>query len=319
MQANYPKYEELVTDIESYMFYFLNIEIFFRNIIPFLKNNPDIYPEKFFDAKITKKNIFKYYSTNEIVNARMIGSENFGMIFTKKKRVKREQKKKKENFVNNCLINIIIAGNKGNNIHVNLMIFKNSIKVVGSQSIYDAILVIHFFNERILQIGKNQIYGKTELSTEMPIPLENVFLLENDIALIVHKTMKNHHFHLGVQIDREGLYDIFKSEDYEHIVILTYDEPTSKTSIDLKLACPKYFDSYFVIINEDNSISFSVLDENILFKKNKKTKRINTSFTVHPSSQIILSGRSDKINRITYENFIRILQENEDRIYVNYQ
>jgi len=318
MQAHYPKYEELVTDIESYMFYFLNIEIHFKNIIPFLKKHPDIFPEKFFTAKVTKKNIFKYYSVGEIINARMIGSENFGMVFTKKKRVKREQKKRKENFVNNCLINIIITSSKGNDIHINLMIFKNSIKVVGSQSIYDAILVMRFFHERILSLGKHEIYTKTEMKNDM-FSMENIVYLENDISLIIHKTMKNHHFFLGVQIDREGLYDTFRDEKYSDFVILTYDEPTSKTSIDLKLKCPYCFDSYLVNITENGVISFSKLDETILFKKNKKTKRINTSFTVHPSSQIILSGRSDKINKVSYETFIRILQENEDKIYVNYQ
>jgi hypothetical protein len=266
--------------------------------------------ELVFEFMINKNiEIFENLTKIELINLNILLYKILGYISDYELKVKaslNDIKKKKNDFANNCFMDVCIVREEDKKIiKSNLMIFFDSIKIVGCSSLQEVIQVFEIFFNQIIkkQKNKNWIY-KPDAETE-------------NIKVVIEKVMRNHCFCFGLPINKNELHRVCNDPKYDSYISLSFNEQATKTTNLLHFICEPFFDVYGLnLSNKKFDRHYEVLDNKVCYKKNKKNKKLKITFTIHESSKINMSGRSILSNKIAYERFIKIIQDNEQDIFL---
>jgi len=203
-----------------------------------------------------------------------------------------KQLKKIPNFLNQGTIVISIG-----DIILNMMMFKDKIKIAGCKKMADAIDgILILWKKYIKKIGSGWKSKKTP-------------------EFVFRQVMRNVDFKLGFPIDRRKLKELMKSPEYKDKVYMAQCENTSHTSVNIKMYKhkPDGFRYKCLVIPKSNKHYFMYKRINP-YKPDKKKKKKYTTFIVFSSSETILSGRYCEDMKLMYEFFIKTVMANKSTI-----
>jgi ribosomal protein S27AE len=148
---------------------------------------------------------------------------------------------KLEYFLNQVTILLSLGGPR----IVNVMLFKDSIKIAGCKSEKDAKTVITILWEKYLlpmasssSKIKRDYYFKRVASQPNPyftIKQENNDDNEKTMKFVFETVMKNMDFHLGFSVNREKLNILMNSKKYNKKVYMSNFDPTGQTNVNIKM------------------------------------------------------------------------------------
>jgi hypothetical protein len=189
---------------------------------------------------------------------------------------------------------------------LNVMIFKDSIKVAGCKSEDDAKNMIHFlWSAYFCPMIANNIEVATlkEGSSKPSFTIETV--------------MKNYGFNLGFGILREPLNLLMNDDKYSDKIYMSEYESTGHTNVNIKMFSEKPDDFKYKNIEYENfeTCTPTIRDvEDIFGKKVSKKKGEYVTFIVFSSSEVILSGKYTENMRELYNFFRKIINENKEML-----
>lgn len=196
--------------------------------------------------------------------------------------------------IGHFLNQLTIVLSLGNQPIINIMMFKDNLKIAGCKNDDDA-------KEAVMILWENYISKVPESfkHKELSIP--------KDVRFTFETVMRNVDFKLGFMINRAALNDLMNEERYADRVKLSQYEATSNTNVNVKMHSikPKNF-LYDCLVFPQKGKPRLIDVESIDHKKVKKPKRGGESITfiVFSSSEIILSGRYDENMKDMYEFFV---------------
>jgi hypothetical protein len=213
----------------------------------------------------------------------------------------RREIKKVNHFLNQVTINIFLE----NNLLLNIMFFKNSIKIANCKNELDdsvEILMILF-----------QEY------------LDESFLIKKSIDgklnCIIETVMRNVDFKLGFDIDRVKLSKLLNKKNFKDKVSECLYEPGDQSNVNIKMynKIPEnYKFNHAVFDFKTKEFKLTKYDGIPDFLEPKHTKTLqkfkSITFIVFCSSEIILSSRYRQTTVDLYNFFISLLFENKDYI-----
>lgn len=180
-----------------------------------------------------------------------------------------------------------------NNKQLNVMIFSNSIKIVGCNSMEQA-------KEGIRILWRDHISRNPKMYMSSP---------GEEIKFTFVPAMINVQFQIGeFKIDRDALKKILNREKYEYLVHSASFMPTS-TSVNIKLHKRRTVIPCDELYCENPLAEFE--QRVVQFTRNPK-KKSKTTVLVFFSASIIMSGQDMDSIREDYEEIMRVLKENEE-------
>lgn len=198
--------------------------------------------------------------------------------------------KKIDHFLNQ----ITIVGTLNENI-INVMVFKDNLKIVGCKSIEDARDMTKCLWDKYIK-EHNDCY---KINDRYP-------------NFVFETVMANVGFKVGFPINRKML-NIIMNEERED-VFMSHFEPTAQVYVSIKMNTKKPKDFHLKSITyKDGKFEESKLEENP-YKKKKTTKDSFNTFIVFSSSETILSGRHIEDMKNKYNYFMSKIMENKDVI-----
>ena len=228
-------------------------------------------------------------------------------------------RKKIDNFLNQTTLILFLKEDH----YINIMLFKNSLKIAGCKNNGDAITAVATLWSRLTPDSYN-----VSLCLERPI-------------FIFEVVMRNVGFNLGFGINRTLLNLLMNETQFSDKIALSQFEPTGQTNVNIKMftSKPKNF-TYDCLVyplfekilaEEKTTCNPSVcpcllLDDpskkdpyiiqvdKLFFKKAKDKPEKHMTFIVFSSSQTILSGKYDSNVKEQYQFFIETLLKYKDRI-----
>ena len=199
---------------------------------------------------------------------------------------KREELGKTPTYFLNQITIVLSVGD----VMLNVMMFTDNFKIAGCKKKDNAIQATKILWEKLSQIpGAFSPKNKEEDSTRFLFSL----------------VMRNVDFRLGFPIDRQKLNQLMNSEKYSDRVCMSQCEPTGNTNVNIKMYSKKpesFTYDCLVIPRSGGSPRFDRLKKNP-YKKKKKSKHV--TLIVFSSSEVILSGRYEKIMKEVYEFFVQ--------------
>lgn len=203
--------------------------------------------------------------------------------------------KKINHFLNQVTFLISI----GKSPILNVMMFKDSLKIVGCKDVEDA-------SEAMLILWQDFI-SKIPNSWSSTNNKRAYFLF--DIV------MKNVDFKLGFKINRSKLNTLMNEKVYSNVIFMSQYVSTGNTNVNIKayLEKPKNYKYDVLVIPLDSKYKpyYTTFDKNI-YKKKKKKKTV--TFIVFASSEVILSGRYDSVMKDRYKFFVNAVFNNRKYI-----
>jgi len=205
------------------------------------------------------------------------------------------QLKKINHFLNQLTIVISI----GKQPLLNIMLFKNSLKIAGCKDKKDAA-------EALMILWQDWIVKDTRLWH---------FRQGCNIPRFQFETvMRNVDFELGFPIDRDRLNMMMNEKQYSDVVFMSHYESTGQTNVNIKMPSikPDGFEYDWLTIPLDTSKKpyFKKTTQLTYKNPNKKNKGSNhITFIVFSSSKTILSGRYDQNMKDMYEFLCKLLNE----------
>lgn len=180
---------------------------------------------------------------------------------------------------------------------LNVMIFKDSIKIAGCKFEEDAVKMIQFLWSEYL----SKIAGFATLK-----------IADTKPSFTIETVMKNYGFNLGFGILREPLNILMNDPEYADKIYMSEYESTGHTNVNIKMFSKKPDDFKYTFIEFDNFFeptnTIQYVDEISNKKKNKKVDYV--TFIVFSSAEVILSGRYTENMRELYNFFRKIIHEN---------
>lgn len=219
-----------------------------------------------------------------------------------------KEQKTISHFLNQITIVISLGNEK--NPPLNIMIFKNTMKIVGCKSKDDAM-------EAVLILWQDYI-------SRIPNAWRMVKGANNP-RFVFETVMRNVGFKLGFAIERPALNNLMNQEEYSEHVFMSQYETSAHTNVNIKMFSnrPKDFKYECLVIPLDTKRKpfFTYVPE-ILYKarddkkkqKNQKIQGKYATFIVFSSSEVILSGRYDQNMKDAYNFFVSTAFENKDLI-----
>jgi hypothetical protein len=205
---------------------------------------------------------------------------------------------------------------------LNVMIFKDSIKVAGCKNEEDAKNMVMYIWEKYLSPIQGVVTfrdppaikggGENDVNPSAPKPC---FFFET--------VMKNYGFNLGFCILREPLNILMNESKFSDKVYMSEYESTGHTNVNIKMFSikPPGF-TYTKITDEKFNSSQNTLGgdtrfrkeevEKIEYKKEKPEKDEYITFIVFSSSEVILSGKYTENMREMYNFFRKIIGDNKN-------
>lgn len=197
--------------------------------------------------------------------------------------------------IGHFLNQLTIVLSLGNQPILNIMMFKDNLKIAGCKGDDDAKeAVMILWEDYISKIKDAVVYKKGEDPKQ-------------GAKFVFETVMRNVDFKLGFMINREALNMLMNRREYSDKVKMSQYEATGNTNVNVKMhsSKPENF-SYDCMVFPPRGKARLVDVESISYKKPKKPKRggENTTFIVFSSSEIILSGRYDENMKEMYEFFV---------------
>jgi len=205
----------------------------------------------------------------------------------------RPEEMKKINHFLNQLTAVLSVGKQP---LLNIMMFKDNLKIAGCKNIDDAVeAILVFWQDYIVDIP-----GAWSLK---PGAKEPRFVFE--------VVMRNVDFKLGFPIERPALNYLMNEDNYRDKIFMSQYESTGHTNVNIKMFSkkPGNFQYDCLVIPKKKEPYFIKLD-NVPYKSPKKKEKERTeekyiTFIVFSSSEIILSGRYDLNMKEMYEFFVQ--------------
>jgi len=280
-----PKFKNLISSTQTVMIYTnvsFNLEKIFKNIN--ISSAKTVLTKRVnnIDKKKVEGNYGKIISIQRFDDIR-------GLDLKKKKKSDKLKSTNKVNYFRNQN-SIWLCMNKkdGYSSLLNIMIFKDSLKLAGCSTIEQAI-------EAIMILWEEYIYPNKDMwEIWLPNPT-------NSVKFLIDIVMRNFSFNLGFNINRIKLNTFMNGEEYKNHVSISQHETTGHSNVNIKMYSdvPKNF-KFDVLVYDlpENSSSSKIKlgpyfleEEKNIYRKNKKKEKKFNTFIVFSTSEIILSGR----------------------------
>ena len=200
-------------------------------------------------------------------------------------------------FLNQVTVVISIG-----HVIINVMMFKDNIKLAGNRSFDDGVATTMILWEDYIgcrndtwsfRKTKNPKTGKMETS--------------KDAHFLFELVMRNVDFKLGFPIDKKKLNRLMNRSEYKERVYLSQWESTSATHVNIKMFTKKPEDfKYDVLVYDDGGTIdpyFIQMTEKIYARKKTVGKKFIT-FIVFSSAETILTGRYNQNVKEQYDFFV---------------
>lgn len=238
--------------------------------------------------------------TEQLVQAE--GTDIFDIMYfcSRCQKSYRPEEMKKINHFLNQLTAVISIGKQP---LLNIMMFKDNLKIAGCKNVDDAV-------EVIMVLWQDYIVG-------MP----GAWRLKNGATsprFVFEVVMRNVDFKLGFPIERPALNYLMNGETYRDKIFMSQYESTGHTNVNIKMFSRKpenfQYDCLVMPLDAKERPHFIKLNE-IPYKSPKKKdedarKAKYITFIVFSSSEIILSGRYDLNMKEMYEFFVQTVFKN---------
>ena len=288
-----PEFETLKTSTKTVMVY--------TNILFDLQQIFTLTPVTIVDIpltkkkhKVDKKHIVAPYGAVYSISTK---KDFRGIDLRNKKDGKVVETKSIDYFLNQLTIVLSLE-----RLNLNIMMFKDSLKIVGCKTTDDAIEAVMILWEEYIR----------------PLDKYNVFQLkqgEKDARFLFKVVMRNVDFKLGFYVDRQSLNKLMNSSKYSDRVLMSQYETTEHTNVNIKMFSKKpnefKYDCLIYSVGKNSSSRFEKYPNNPYKNPRKKKKPNYITFIVFSSSEIILSGRYDEMMQERYEFFIREMFANK--------
>lgn len=212
-----------------------------------------------------------------------------------------EEMKKINHFLNQITIVISV----GKQPLLNIMMFKDNLKIAGCKNIDDAV-------EAVLILWQDYISKYPEAWKLKKGATNPRFVYET--------VMRNVDFKLGFPIERPALNTLMNEEKFREHIFMSQYESTGHTNVNIKMFStkPENFKYDCLVIPLDTSrephfIKLATIPYKKTKKKDSKASKYVT-FIVFSSSEIILSGRYDENMKEMYEFFVDVVFKNRKAI-----
>lgn len=203
--------------------------------------------------------------------------------------------------IGHFLNQLTIVLSLGNQPILNIMMFKDNLKIAGCKGDDDAKeAVLILWEDYISKIKDSFKYKRSEDAV-------------GGSKFVFETVMRNVDFKLGFMINREALNTLMNRLEFSDKVKMSQYEATANTNVNVKMHSHKPIDFLYDCMifptegkgkgkGKPRLIDVTTID----YKKPKKPKRggENTTFIVFSSSEIILSGRYDENMKEMYEFFV---------------
>ena len=214
-----------------------------------------------------------------------------------------EEMKKINHFLNQLTVVLSI----GKQPLLNIMMFKDNLKIAGCKNIDDAV-------EAVMVLWQDYIFkipGAWEMKKGATDP-----------RFVFETVMRNVDFKLGFPIERPALNYLMNGQDYRDKIFMSQYESTGHTNVNIKMFSRKpedfHYDCLIIPKNpkkEPHFIKIKDIPYKSAKKKEKEQKETKyITFIVFSSSEIILSGRYDRNMKEMYEFFVQTVFHNRKRI-----
>lgn len=235
-------------------------------------------------------------------------------------------RKKIDNFLNQTTLILFLREDH----YINIMLFKNSLKIAGCKTNRDAITAV------------------ATLWSRLPPDSWNLHLCVERPFFLFEVVMRNVGFNLGFGINRTLLNLLMNETQFSDKIALSQFEPTGQTNVNIKMftSKPENFTYDCLVYPKEGLTKLSPADasgvtekkcnpsvcpcsllldttsdspyiiqvDKLFFKKAKDKPEKPMTFIVFSSSQTILSGKYDSNVKEQYQFFIETLLKYKDRI-----
>lgn len=197
--------------------------------------------------------------------------------------------------IGHFLNQLTIVLSLGNQPILNIMMFKDNLKIAGCKNNDDAKeAVMILWEDYISKIEGGFKFKRSEDSS-------------SGAKFIFETVMRNVDFKLGFMVNREALNKLMNRREFSDKVKMSQYEATSNTNVNVKMHSYKPIDfvyecMIYPVQGKPRLIDVTTID----YKKPKKPKRggESTTFIIFSSSEIILTGRYDENMKEMYEFFV---------------
>lgn len=212
--------------------------------------------------------------------------------------------------INHFLNQLTVVLSIGKQPLLNIMLFKDNLKIAGCKNIEDAqeaILVLwQDFIAKMIPKGKAVERTAWKLKNGAKQP-----------RFVFETVMRNVDFQLGFPIERRKLNILMNDEMYRNQVFMSQYEPTGHTNVNIKMYSikPPKFKYDCLVIPLKGDAFFIALDD-IPYKnpKKKAKEKKYITFIVFSSSEIILSGKYEANMKDMYNFFVKTVFTHKDVI-----
>lgn len=214
-----------------------------------------------------------------------------------------EEMKKISHFLNQVTVVISI----GKHPLLNVMLFKDNLKVAGCKDENDPVEVAMILWEDFI-FPQKDLWRLKEGETEPTFIFDGV--------------MRNVGFKLGFPINRENFNILMNNPQYTEKIVMSEFEATNHTNVKIKMwsVAPgnHMYDALIIPIDQDKKAYFTKVPTIKYKTEKKKVKAKFCTFIVFSSSEVILSGRYDQNMKEMYTFFVDTVFKNrkfiEERI-----
>lgn len=178
---------------------------------------------------------------------------------------------------------------------INIMVFKDSLKIVGCRSVNDAMEVVKF------------------LWADYISPIETAYEVkdENPPTFLFEQVMTNVGFNIGFDISQRRL-NILMNEQHTEKIHMSFFDPAVYVHVSVKMSMDKPEEYKFDVLRfVDGNAEMVKFKENP-FARPKKDKANYNTFIVFSTAETILSGRYLPDMKEKYEYFMKTVFENRD-------
>ena len=206
--------------------------------------------------------------------------------------------KKIPNFLNQITV-VLSIGHR----NINVMIFKDSIKLAGCQTLEDATIAMMILWEEY--IGPD------------PKSWSLVNLQNKQIKFLFEIVMRNVDFKIDFPIDKKKLNQLMNREEFSNRVFMSQWESTSATHVNIKMRAkkPEDFKYQVLVYNIDDPLNdkFIIFEKENEFQKKSNKEKFNTMI-VFASSEVILSSRYATHYSEDYTFFVNTVDKHRKEI-----
>lgn len=214
--------------------------------------------------------------------------------------------------INHFLNQLTMVLSVGKQPLLNIMMFKDNMKIAGSKSLDDA-------KEAIMILWRDYLSQIPDSFSYIPGLYSPV---QPKVKFIFDTVMRNVDFSLGFPIERDRLNKLMNKNKYSDKVHMSQYESTSSTNVNIKIHAklpPNYtYDKLVILPNKKkNDHYFGKSKKKRYVEKKEKKKDEFTTLIVFSSSEAILSGKYDVCMKEAYRFFIRTALRNKSIIQEN--